>query len=329
MPTSRKLSGLLALAACGVGLIFVNNSNLFVAAVPRRPVLLAHRGLSQDFDRTNLTNETCTARRMRPPTHAYLENTIASMQTSFAAGADIVEFDVHPTTDGQFAVFHDWTLDCRTDGRGVTRERAMPELKALDIGYGYTADDSRTFPFRGKGVGLMPSLNEVLAAFPKQRFLINIKSNDPNEGHLLASALTNRPIGEIDRLMVYGGDAPIATFRAEMPAVRAMSRSSLRSCLVSYVVIGWSGRVPSACRGSLVFVPVNVAPWLWGWPGRFLGRMNAAGSAVFAIGPYHGGDFSSGLDSADDIRRLPSGYTGGILTQRDSDHRARRERPGG
>ena len=37
------------------------------------------------------------------------------MRAAFAAGADIVELDIHPTTDGQFAVFHDWTLDCRTE----------------------------------------------------------------------------------------------------------------------------------------------------------------------------------------------------------------------
>ena len=311
----RKPMRLLVLAGCGlVALVFATNSNLLVAPVPGRPVLLAHRGVSQDFDRTNLTNETCTASRMLPPTHAYLENTIASMRASFDAGADIVEFDVHPTTDGQFAVFHDWTLDCRTDGHGVTREHALAELKALDIGYGYTADGGQTFPFRGQGRGLMPSLDEVLTAFPEQRFLINIKSNDPNEGHLLAAALHKQPIGRPDRLMVYGGDAPIATFRQDMPAIPAMSRSSLRSCLLSYVAIGWSGWVASACRGSLVFVPINAAPWLWGWPGRFLARMKAAGSAVFVIGPYHGGDFSTGLDTAEDVLRLPRGYAGGILT---------------
>ena len=110
----------------------------------------------------------------------YLENTIASIEAAFAAGADIVEFDVHPTTDGHFAVFHDWTVDCRTEGHGVTREHTLAELKALDIGYGYTADGGKTFPFRGKGVGLMPSLDEVLAAFPMRRLLINVKSNDPD-----------------------------------------------------------------------------------------------------------------------------------------------------
>ncbi len=294
--------------------VFVNNSNLLTGGKSGAPTLLAHRGISQDFDRAGLQNDTCTAARMLPPAHAYLENTIASMRAGFEAGADIIEFDVHPTTDGQFAVFHDWTLDCRTDGHGVTRERSMTELKQLDIGFGYTADGGRTFPFRGTGVGLIPSLNEVLAAFPKGRFLINIKSNDPNEGRLLRAVLRRQPAEATGRLMVYGGDAPIAVLRSELPGITAMSRSTLKSCLLAYVGYGWTGMVPPACDRSVIFVPINIAPWLWGWPNRFLDRMAGAGSAVFAVGPYSGGDFSSGIDTSDDLRRLPSGYSGGILT---------------
>jgi glycerophosphoryl diester phosphodiesterase len=66
-------------------------------------------------------------------------------------------WNVHPTTDGQFAVFHDWTLDCRTDGHGITREHSIADLKKLDIGYGYTTDGGRRYPFRGSGVGMMPT----------------------------------------------------------------------------------------------------------------------------------------------------------------------------
>lgn len=294
--------------------VFVNNSNLLADSKPGVPAILAHRGVSQDFDRTELKNDTCTAARMLPPTHSYLENTIASMRVSFVAGADVVEFDVHPTMDGQFAVFHDWTLDCRTDGHGVTREHTMAELKRLDVGYGYTADRGRTFPFRGQGVGLMPSLDEVLATFPENRFLINIKSNDPNEGHLLAAALRKQPANTVGRLMVYGGDAPIAALRNELPGIVAMSRSTLKSCLLAYAGYGWSGLVPPACQRSVIFVPINIAPWLWGWPDRFLDRMTGAGSAVFVVGPYNGGDFSSGIDTPNDLHRLPKGYSGGILT---------------
>src|SRR5207248_7119045 len=145
--------------------------------------------------------------------------TIRSMRASFDAGADVVELDVHPTTDGEFAVFHDWTLDCRTDGQGVTREQSMAKLKMLDIGYGYTADGGKTFPFRGKGIGMMPTLTEVLAAFPEQRLLINVKSRDPSEGDKLAAVLNKLPAARRAQIMVYGGDEPVEVVRQQTPEI--------------------------------------------------------------------------------------------------------------
>ena len=120
----KKLKYAAAAVVVFAAAIYVNNTNLLAAHREGTPVLLAHRGIAQRFDERELKNDTCTAARMLPPSHDYLENTIASMRAGFAAGADIVEFDVHPTTDGEFAVFHDWTLDCRTDGHGVTREHS-------------------------------------------------------------------------------------------------------------------------------------------------------------------------------------------------------------
>lgn len=301
-------------AAALAALVFLNNTNLFAPEMTGKPVLLAHRGIAQRFDPAGVTNDTCTASRILPPTHTYLENTIASMQAGFEAGADIAELDVHPTTDGQFAVFHDWTLDCRTDGHGVTREHSMADLKTLDIGYGYTADGGKTYPFRGKGVGLMPSLAQVLDTFPGRRFLINVKSNDPEEGTKLAAFLNALPPERRAALMAYGGDRPIAALRASVPGLQAMSRASLKACLLRYIGYGWTGTVPAQCHSTLLFVPVNVAPWLWGWPNRFLDRMRSAGSAVFVIGPYRGGNFSTGIDSAGELSRLPKGYDGGVLT---------------
>src|SRR6185436_19154041 len=176
---NKKLKYAAAIAVLAAA-IYLNNSNLLARHHDGQAVLLAHRGMAQRFDEHDLKNDTCTAARMLPPTHDYLENTIRGIRAGFDAGADIVEIDVHPTTDGEFAVFHDWTLDCRTEGHGVTREHAMADLRTLDIGYGYTADGGKTFPFRGKGIGLMPTLAEVLQAFPQQRLLINVKSRDPS-----------------------------------------------------------------------------------------------------------------------------------------------------
>ena len=279
--------------------------------------ILAHRGLAQTYHREGLTNDTCTATRIYPPQHPYLENTIASMRAAFDAGANIVEFDIHPTADGAFAVLHDWTLDCRTDGKGVTREHTLAELKALDIGYGYTADGGKTFPFRGKGVGLMPSLDEVLATFPDKRFLINIKSNDPHEGELLAERLLQLPKPQRDLLMAYGGDRPITTLKERIPEMRVMSRKSLMNCALTYLGTGWLGIVPESCRNTLILAPVNYGFLFWGWPNRFFERMNSVGTEVFVIGPVGPGEVGTvGIDSAADVARLPDNFSGGIWTNR-------------
>jgi glycerophosphoryl diester phosphodiesterase len=65
-----------------------------------------------------------------------------------------------------------------------------------------------------------------------------------------------------------------------------------------------------------MFVPLNLAPWMWGWPGRFLERMQDAGVNVFVLGPYDGGFGSSGVDTTDQLARLPPDFAGGIWTNR-------------
>lgn len=306
------VTALLLLAA----LLYLNNASFLASPIGTEPTLLAHRGLGQDYDREGLTNETCTAARMLPSTHDYLENTIASMEAAFAYGADVVEFDVHQTVDDQFAVFHDWTVDCRTDGIGVTREHTLAELQALDIGYGYTADGGQTWPFRGKGIGLMPSLDEVLTTFPQRDFLIDVKSNDGAEGILLAERLEALSAVHSGKIMVYGGPQPIEEIGKRLPQIQTLSRPLLKRCLIRYIALGWSGYVPAACERRVLMVPANVAPWLWGWPNRFLQRMDAVDTSVFIIGDYGGEGFSQGFDDPHRLLELPANYAGGIWTDR-------------
>lgn len=310
----KKLRYVMAAIAVFAAGVYLNNTNLLASHREGKPVLLAHRGIAQRFDERDLTNDACTAARMLPPKHDYLENTIRSMRAGFDLGADIVEVDVHPTTDGEFAIFHDWTLDCRTNGHGITREHAMAQLKALDIGYGYTADGGKTFPFRGTGIGQMPTLAEVLPTFADRRLLINVKSRDPSEGEKLAAVLNALPAERRELIMVYGGDEPIETIRRLAPDIKTASRASLKACLLGYIGYGWTGMVPQACKTTMMLVPVNIAPWLWGWPDRFLNRMEAGNSVVFALGPYRGGDFSTGIDTPEMLAKLPADYSGGIWT---------------
>lgn len=296
--------------------LFLANSSWLATPPKGGPTLLAHRGVHQTFSPEGLESDTCTAKRIHPPTHRYIENTIASMRVAFDAGAKIVEFDIHPTTDDHFAVFHDWTVDCRTEGTGVTREKSLAELQSLDVGHGYTADGGQTFPLRGHGVGLMPTLDDVLDAFPDRRFLINVKSRDPAEGRKLGARLGKLTDRERARLTVYGHDIPLSALHEELPDVRLISRGILMNCLLRYIGVGWTGYVPEACHNAMLLVPVNYAALLWGWPNRFLTRMQSVGTEVYVVGPYTGRDFSTGIDTPDDLARLPAGYSGGIWTNR-------------
>lgn len=304
---------LAALAA----IYFWNASWLSEPPVDASLKIIAHRGVHQTFGRDGLTNDTCTAERIEPPRHDLIENTVASMQAAFSAGADVVELDVHPTTDGRFAVFHDWTLDCRTDGEGIVREQALAAMKRLDIGHGYTADGGRTFPFRGKGVGLMPELSEVLDGFPQGRFLVNFKGDEAREGDMLGDLVAANPQWRAEVWGAYGGDAPTYKAGERLPGLKVWSRSGLKQCLLRYIGLGWTGYVPEACRETMVMVPVNVAPWLWGWPNLFQERMRGADSGIILLGPYAAGDpGTAGIDTPEDLRRVPPGFDGYLWTNR-------------
>lgn len=282
-----------------------------------KTTILAHRGLHQTYSREDLERDTCTADRIHPPEHGYIENTIDSMAAAFALGADVIELDVHPTTDGQFAVFHDWTIDCRTEGKGVTREQSMAYLKTLDIGYGYTADGGKTFPFRGKFVGAMPTLDEVLTRFPDKRFLINVKSRYSSEGRKLAARLKQLPEAQQKLLMSYGGDEPEDILARELPNMRTMGRKRLIRCMTNYLSYGWMGIVPEACRNTLILVPSNYTALLWGWPNRFVERMHSVGSDVYLRGPHGGGNqFPAGIDTVEQLEAIPKNFPGGIWTDR-------------
>lgn len=294
--------------------IFFNNTTFFLTESARRPFLLAHRGLAQTFPMTGIESDTCTAARIYPPEHPYLENTLPSMQAAFAAGAAVVELDIRPTRDGHFVVFHDWTLDCRTEVSGEPAAYTLDELRQVDIGYGYTADGGQTFPFRGEGIGLMPSLDAVFAAFPDRDLLIHIKSNDPAEGAQLAELLRQLPTAQQRRLAVYGGDAPVAALKAAQPEVRVMSTATLKACLLRYLALGWTGYVPTACTGTQLHLPEKFAPWLWGWPRKFIARMDAVDTRVILVAGD--GTWSEGFDMVEDLSRIPHGYTGGIWTNR-------------
>ena len=69
------------------------------------------------------------------PAH-HPENTLASFASAIELGVDVIECDIHLTSDGRLAVIHDHTLERTTNGSGLVGRRTLAELKQLDAGSG-------------------------------------------------------------------------------------------------------------------------------------------------------------------------------------------------
>lgn len=310
----RKRRILFGVVLVLIGIVYLVNASWLAPQPVGRATLMAHRGIHQLYDRKGIDKDSCTAMRMLPSTNPYLENTIPSMQASFAAGADVLEIDIHPTKDNHFVVFHDWGLDCRTNGTGVTRDQSLAYLKSLDVGWGYSADKGKTYPFRGKGIGMMPSLAEVLKAFPRKRFLINFKSRWVKEADLLLAYLQANGIAIDDRLMVYGGERPVERWKILNPNGFAFTKADVKRCTLDYAKFGWSTVVPDSCRNSVIAVPITFRHLIWGWPNRFLQRMQAAGVTVIIFGEVENDNGAPGITNPENLAGIPRGFNGFIWT---------------
>jgi len=72
----------------------------------KKPYVMAHRGNKVMFP----------------------ENTISAFRQAVDDGADIIETDLHMTSDGHFVCIHDDKVDRTTDGRGLVAEMTLSDL---------------------------------------------------------------------------------------------------------------------------------------------------------------------------------------------------------
>ncbi len=164
-------------------------------ALANPPLLFAHRG----------------GAALRP------ENTLTAFEHAAQLGVDILELDVHLTADDELVVIHDATVDRTTNGSGRVSEMTVAQLKALDAGYNFTPDDGATYPYRGQGVTI-PTLKEVLTAFPDYRINIEIKDDDRRAAERLSEIIDE--FGAQERVIVVSfHDDPLTYFRKLQPHV--------------------------------------------------------------------------------------------------------------
>lgn len=131
--------------------------------------------------------------RLRP------EATLVAFEHALAVGAEVIEMDVHASSDGIVVVLHDDTVDRTTDGSGTVKDMTFAELRLLDAGWAFSPDGGQTFPYRGMGIQI-PTLDEVLEAFPDRYYLIEIKQMEPSIVPAVLELLDSHQVG--DRVVV-------------------------------------------------------------------------------------------------------------------------------
>ncbi len=200
------------------------------------------------------------------------ENTVASIRHAVEVGAQAIEIDLHASKDEELVVIHDSTVDRTTDGTGPVDQYTLDELRKLDAGYRFTADEGQTFAFRGQGVQI-PALDEAMEAIGDLPAILEVKS--AAAGRLLADWLPRRP--EFERIIVGGFDAD------EVGAAGAAARwrCAYQTDLLGFVLWGKLGvRRPLPADLAAAMVPVRKNGLRIVTRG-FVRRMHEQGKGVF------------------------------------------------
>jgi glycerophosphoryl diester phosphodiesterase len=222
------------------------------------------------------------------------ENTLPAFEAAVARGADAIELDVHLSADGAPVVIHDATLDRTTDRTGPVAALTLAELRAVDAGWHFTPDRGHTHPFRG-GDARVPTLGEVLWAFPRLSILVEIK--EPPAQEAVRRVLQQEDAAERcvlaseHREALLAFDGPPFARGASGPEISALYRAALLR------------RRPPAVGSRMLSVPLRYR----GLPvptSRFVAAARANGCAVHVWT----------VNSPDTARRLWRRGVSGIVT---------------
>lgn len=140
----------------------------------------------------------------------WVENSPTAFRNAAGLAVEQVEFDIHPTADGEIVVIHDATLDRTTDATGPVATRSLAELKAV----GLTGTD---------GERIM-TLAEVVEAFrPSGKILrMEVKydiAHKPYPGLLTRAVALLDTLGVRGRTVVTSFIAETAGAAAAMPGL--------------------------------------------------------------------------------------------------------------
>ncbi|MFM1920518.1 MAG: hypothetical protein RLZZ303_2152 [Candidatus Hydrogenedentota bacterium] len=242
-----------------------------------RPLVIAHRG----------------GGGLRP------ENTLAAFEHADALGVDAFETDVQLTADGELVVSHDPYLERVSDGVGEIASMTLEEVLRVDMGYHFTPDDGATYPWRGQGLR-MPTLRELFARFPNQRYVIDCKP--ANTEAALKLATLSEEMGMADRVC-------LASFHFDnLLAIRRRYPHIATSASPPEVQVFWAAqwlRIDALYRNQAL--ALQVPPKEYGVPfltSRFVQRTHAHNMHVHVWT----------IDEPEEMRRLLDLGVNGIVT---------------
>ena len=65
--------------------------------------------------------------------------------------------------------------------------------------------------------------------------------------------------------------------------MKVLTKSLLLKAFLLYELIGWTGYIPEAIRNLEIHLPLSYAGLFWGWPDRFLQRMEQVNTRVVLV----------------------------------------------
>ena len=231
-------------------------------------------------------------------------NTLFALKRARARGSEVLEIDVHATADRELVVLHDATVDRTTDGTGRVDQMTLEQIRRLDAAHWFVpgcgtchgrpeadyalrglATGERKIPSRLRRRGYtrgdfgIPTLREVLRAFPHELINIEIKASAPQttpyEGELAAL------LGEFgrtdDTIVVSFTDNATELFKLQAPLVSTAVGTAQAAAFWASA----QGPLPGAPnpRHQALQVPVELGGVTVVTPG-FVERAHATGLAV-------------------------------------------------
>jgi glycerophosphoryl diester phosphodiesterase len=151
----------------------------FFTQYQKRPMVIAHQG----------------GDGIRP------SETMMAYENAAALKVDVLEMDIHATSDGVIVLMHDAKVDRTTDGTGEIKKMTVAQIKELDAAYWWSpgVDTKRNqpgpYPYRGQGAKVL-TLKEMFQKFPAYRMNIEIKQVEPSMGSAFCNLIRDHNMSD-------------------------------------------------------------------------------------------------------------------------------------